>query len=488
MKEPKKKIEIVFYLIQRMSRAEKRYFKLYNQIYKGKDTAFVKLFNLLNEMKEYDADKVKVFWKKEKIQRKSVCVAYLLDKVTETMYSVGNNELLTIKNLIQPHLNAFHVYYRLQLFKLAYNELSKAEQIADKYEVSNVLFEIYELKYHMIGVTNFNEKICESEVTIKNKCSRSLKKFVHNENLIRILFKIYKADETNLETAYQELITYERYYDEFSVLCKMHFNACHNQYHYKKNSTQGIVFMERNIKLFEDYPHFISHQLNDYLACWHNRLITGLDEEHIDLTLKYYERHRSLPQKHKEIFDNLPINSEISYRLSGLQFGVSYAIRYGQYDEIEQINQKVKQIFEKEYTFSIYSDNVQSLLLRFAYCNLLIKNYSEGEYWTDKLLNISYLNPLIAEEAQVLKLLFTYEKCNESLLISNIRRLERQWKITPPVSPNVLHILKLLQKSLLKRQENNLPRLFKIAYENACQLENTKDCYIFFSRWIALKI
>jgi len=72
MKMPKKKIEIVYYLIQRMSRTEKRYFKLYNQLYKGKDKDFIKLFDFLNKMPVYERNQVEEFFVKEKVTQKNI--------------------------------------------------------------------------------------------------------------------------------------------------------------------------------------------------------------------------------------------------------------------------------------------------------------------------------------------------------------------------------------------------------------------------------
>jgi len=93
MEKPKKKIEIAHYLIQRMSRTEKRHFKLYNQIYKGKNKDFIKLFDFLNNLKAYDAVVVEAFLAKKIVKQKNVCIAYLLNKVTETIYVIGNHEL-----------------------------------------------------------------------------------------------------------------------------------------------------------------------------------------------------------------------------------------------------------------------------------------------------------------------------------------------------------------------------------------------------------
>lgn len=55
------KVEIVFHLIKKMSRSDKRYFKLNNQNYK-KDKDFLKLFDYLNAQGELDLSALEKFF------------------------------------------------------------------------------------------------------------------------------------------------------------------------------------------------------------------------------------------------------------------------------------------------------------------------------------------------------------------------------------------------------------------------------------------
>jgi len=490
MKKPKKKIEIVYYLIRRMSRAEKRHFKLYNQIYKGKNKDFIKLFDFLNNMKVYDTAIVEAFWEKKNIKQKNVCITYLLNRVTETIYLIRSHELLTVKNLIQPHLNSFYVYDKMELLELAYKELDKAEQIANKYEEINMLFEIYELKRHVGEITNFNEEICEPKALFIKKRYIAFRKFIHRENLIRMLAKIYtgtfddKADEP-----YKELTTYGEYYNEFTVPDKMYFNVCNFYYLRRRELKKALTFLADTIELYEDNAHFIPYEIGSYFTFWHNMIISGVNSDYIDLALNYYKKYKKIPQKHKEIFDNLSINTKISYYMTAHLFEIKYVILFEKYDEIKQVIQSIKKTLKQYDTSDFRHEKFYSILLRASYCNLLIENYAESEHWLIRLLNFSYpIVQRVSDEMEILKLILIYEEDNKALLKSKVRSLDRKWKINLPISQNVLHMLELLKQTLLKRNKDKLPQVFKMSHKNALQIENNIDHYLPFSKWIALKM
>ncbi len=488
MEKPKKRIEVVYYLIQRMSRTEKRHFKMYNQIYKGKDKEFLKLFDFLNNLKKYNIVAIEAFWKKENIKQKGICTTYLLSKVLEAMYASGRHEMLTVKQLIQPHINNFHVYYKTQLLKLAYKELDKAEAIADKYEEIIELFKIYELKIYVGEIANFNKEICESNAVIARKRYDVLQKLIHQDRLAHIMGRMYleESDDKAATTAYEELTAYKKHYDEFTVSDKTNFNVCHFLYYIRRQEHEkAFAFLTFAIELCDDNPHLIPHQLNAYFAIWHNVMKVGLHPNCIDLALKYYEKYKELPQKHKKIFSNLPINVEMSYYSSLHFFEMSYAIIFEKYDKIEGFCRGIKNTLEC-YADSLLREVFYLTLLYASYANLLIKNYTESEYWLGRLLSRTHLlSPAILDQIEILKLLLLYEQGNQSLIISNIRSLSRKWKITHPTAPNVLDILDLLQTIQLKRNQNELPKLFKTTYENMREREKETHSFLPFSKWIA---
>ncbi len=490
MKKPKKKIEVLFYLIKRMSRTEKRHFKLHNQIYKGKNKDFVKLFDFLNNIKVYHGETVESFWDKNNIKRKNVSIAYLLDRITETIYSTGSHGLLTAKKMIEPHIKSFHVYLKMQLLELAYKELDKAEQIANKYEDIVILFEIYELKRHVIEITDYNEEICEPEAAISQKRSELLKKITHQENLIDILSNIYKGTPDTIDEAYSKLITYQKYYDELLIPDKINANICHFFYHYmKRNRSDASTFLINAIHLWEDNPHLIPNYISGYLTCWHNLLMILLRLKKEDLVLEYYEMFKKLPQKHREMFNDLPLNLEIGYYITLNLFDIKYMISTEKYKEVQRVTLEAKRIFERYSALIPTQDRYYLILVYASYANLLVQNYTESEHLLAQLQELPpLLNENINTEIEILKLLLLYETGNKSLVLSRTRSLHRKWKINLPTSQNVLHIIDLIRKLHLKTNQEKHSTLFKTVYEEALHIENTTSHFLPFSKWIAQKI
>jgi len=487
MNEPKTKIEITHYLIHRMSRMAKRHFKLHNQIYKGDDRNFVKLFDFLNAKKELNVKAVEAFFEKEHIKG-NACAAYLLEKVIKTTYETMEYRLLFTENLIQPHLNTFYVYCEMQLFDLAYKELDKAEEIALKYHNTNKLFKIYELKRDVVVATLYNEEICEPVAILSQKRTDTIQKLAHQQRLTTLLDNIFIG--IDLEEVYRELNAYECYYDQFMVSSKIHFNFIHSIYHHrKKNPKKALVFSTNCINLWDANPNLIAAESSDYFAIWTQLMVIALNHESIDIAQKHYERYKQLPQIHEKLFNELPEYIKIMYHMNIHLYTFIFILNFETYDKINDATNNIKKTLARYGSEVIENDILHSILFRTAYCNLLIENYNESDYWMNRLYEQQHLvKQVIIDESEILNLLLLYGRKYESLIVSRIKSLERKWKTTPPTSPNVLHMLKSLKKIRLKRNQKRLPQVFKEAHEDAIQIQKTYPCQLEFSKWIATKL
>lgn len=487
MHKPKTRIEITHYLIHRMSRVAKRHFKLNNQIYRGDDRNFVKLFDFLNAKKELDVIAIEAFFKKEHIKG-GACIAYLLEKVIKTIYETERYGLLFTDNLIQPHLNTFYVYCEMQLFYLAYKELDKAEEIALKYHDINKLLKIYELKREVVIATFYNEEICEPIAILSQKRTDAFQKLAHQQRLTTLLDRIYT--DIDLEEAYRELNAYEDYYDQFMVSSKIHFNFTHSIYHHrKKNPKKALIFSANCIKLWDAHPDLIVAQSSDYFAIWTQLMVVALNHESIDIAQKHYERYKQLPQIHEKLFNGLPKDMNIVYQMNTHLYTFIFILNFETYDKVNEATNNIKKTLARYGSAVIEDDVLHSILFRTAYCNLLIENYKESDYWMNRLFEHPHLvKQTIIEESEILNLLLLYARKYDSLLASRIKSLERKWKAAPPTSPNVLHMLKPLKKARLKSNQKRLPQVFKEAHEDAIRIQKTYSCQLEFSKWIATQL
>ena len=486
MNEPRNRTEIIYYLIHRMSRVEKRHFKLQNQVHGKEDKAFIKLFDLLNNMKVYDDDALEVFWETENVQHKGTCIAYLLSKVIEIMYSKGKQDTLYVKNLIEPHIKSFHVYYRIHLLKLAYKELDKAEKIANKYNYLVGLLRILKLKELVADITADSEDISEPISAVLEKLTKVSEKITHQLYLRELAEKVYNGNPSELNEVGKELLKYEKKYDELHPKDRINFNRILARFfHRKMNYERAFSFAILNLELWNDMPYLIQCEFYSYLVEWSNMIIAGTYID-IGIASKHHQKYKKLPQKYKEIFSKTSTNVKIYYYMVSHLFDVICILHSEKYYEIEGVNKEVKETLRQYSPAHLKQTHFYYVLSRIFYVNILAKYYTESEYWLNQILDSSLpIIPRILEEIQICKLLINYEQNNQSLLISSIKSLERKWKISPPSSPNVLHVLKLLKKIQLKSNESNLPKLFEATYEEALQIEKNTNNRMPFSKWIA---
>jgi len=132
-------------------------------------------------------------------------------------------------------------------------------------------------------------EVFESYTSTIQKSHLILQKLTHQENLFAVTDKILHSASDDIKEAYEELMAYGKYYDEFTVLGKVNFKTSYYFYYRrKKEHRKAFVCLTQAIQLFEEHPHFISHQLVAYLSLWHNAMIISIHSNCINMALEYY--------------------------------------------------------------------------------------------------------------------------------------------------------------------------------------------------------
>lgn len=490
MKKPKKKIEIIFYLIQRMSRTEKRHFKLHNQLYKGKHKDFIKLFDFLNALDNYDAKKINDFFVKQKVPQKNICISYLLTKIIDSLY----DEILYLtspgKEIIAVPMRAYRAYFKMELIELAWEELIKAERLANEYNMYGELYQIHQIQREISSVMNLNKDIAISRVQTSLKQIALVEKMRIREDLAYIssIFMTHPFDSSEFKDAHTRLLSHN--YDDLSTEDKKIFN---NIYYWYFSSTQNqkeaVKCTLRLLELYHEDGHPMISATQGYLIIWNNLLMSSLQCSDMAASQSYYEEYKLLSQKHKPLFDSLPDALIANYHLNGCLYEISCVIITKEYENIAYIDEKTITTLNKFPTSRSRSIAVIALLLRLAFGFILIRDFNRVEFWVNKLFDLPELSRSnLVEEAEILKLVLYYETEAFTLLQSHIRSLKRKWGENPPKSKNVLFLLELSHQIHLKQNRKKLPQIWKTAHNKILKIEAETTPKVLFSRWIEQKL
>jgi len=492
MKNPKKKIEIIFYLIKRMSRTQKRHFKLSNQAYKGTDKDFMKLFDFINKLPSYDIEKIGRFFIEKKIKNKNLCIGYLLTKLVECIDDGTLNNIVGSKQqIIITRMKTLRTYIKMNLNDLAYKELLAIEQIAQQYSLYPFLHQIYEMWGGMIFSTYSGEQRREQRALLRSKYLKLLEesRVYEDAKYAMDIFMHAPTDSQQFEDTYQLLIPYKKYnFSPWGKIVYYHVLYWHSEKIGARKPASEYCW--KVITTYHQYPDFISIDFGGYIINWNNFLLIVIQIEDNETIEKYLEEYRLLPQRFSKIFSTLEDTLKAAYELVGHRCEVAYVIDSEQYAHIEKVSKNTLKTLET-YTTPININPASTIPAKGLFMNLiygfiLLGNMQEAQYWLDKISDLFKRiehSPNIA----ILELIILYEEASFILLQSRIRSLKRKWK--KEKHPEVVMLMLNLLDSLLKKQnQKKLPEIYKAAHQKVLKIEQGNSFYIFYSKWIAKKM
>ena len=156
----------LFQLIKSLSKAEKRYFKIYVlRLKTGKDAKYLKLFDLIDKQKEFDEKLILAKEKKIKPSQLSNLKANLYKQILKSLRNNIASEDLNMS--IREQLDYSKILYNKCLYDQCFKMIEKTRSMAEKYERPAVLFDIIEFEKNLVGnfiKVNIQEKVTELTV------------------------------------------------------------------------------------------------------------------------------------------------------------------------------------------------------------------------------------------------------------------------------------------------------------------------------------
>ncbi|MCB0401117.1 MAG: hypothetical protein KDD41_03475 [Flavobacteriales bacterium] len=152
--------ELLFELIQSLSKSEKRYFKVFTSVHKESNN-YVKLFDAIQAQKEYDEEALlKKFKNEDFVRQFSVAKNYLM---TLVLKSLSNHHLKARKSIeLNEYLSEIEILFWKGLYKLAHKRVKQAKKIASSHDMLHYLLLINHWERRI--VENLGLKIDQHEV------------------------------------------------------------------------------------------------------------------------------------------------------------------------------------------------------------------------------------------------------------------------------------------------------------------------------------
>lgn len=460
----------LYRLVKSMSKAEKRYFKVFSSRHIiGDSNNYQLLFTAIDAMNEYDEEKLlKKLKGKTLVSRFSISKNRLYNALLKSLDSFHSNS--SVNAQLQRQLHAIEILYNKSLYDQCMKLLQSAEKMAVKHEKLTILAEIHRWEKRILekdnyeGVTEQNrlEKIIREDQALTNK----LQSFNELWNLkSKIFTQLYKHGKVRSESETQEL---KKIIDEAAAMFKgkpegteniYMLNHLYSAYYFSlADYGQCYPYLLENLKLIDKKSHLFIEEPNVYLSVLTNAIYVGMRLGKWTEAKSHMDKLNKLPQKLA-----LQLNEDLEFRLFSLTKSTELTL-YTQSGDFERGLELVPSI---EVGLLKYDDMLSSVRKAHFYFNLAVvhfglENYKESLKWLNQLLNNIEIDKTqdIHCIAQLLNLVVHLELGNKELLPYALRSTQRFLETRNKAYDFENIMLQFVNESLKKRQDKSVHELF----------------------------
>lgn len=322
----------LFILIKSLSKAEKRYFKLYSKI-QGGDKVYMSLFDMM-ESNASESEIYEIFRQSHDGKSYEMAVKHLYKTILDCLVLLREKQ--DMQTQVFNHISKAAIMFEREMTNEAFTELNKAKSIATKYEYDSLLLLIRrtELKYlHTINFRGIDEK----KLVNKQMKINEIMKYMRSVNLHTQLYDIMKL----------------RFIHEGHVRSEK-----------QKERYNDLILNELNIIANSSYKGFESDKLHLLFQSAY-----FLNTGNYNSALRYYQRLMSLFEENKHMILNPPI-----YYFNAISGILDSLLSAELYSEMPFFINKLRNFIGKGYS-SEFELNVHAHIYLYEYARL----FSDGD-------------------------------------------------------------------------------------------------------------
>lgn len=422
------KIDQIILLIQSLSKAEKRYIRLYTNLQSG-DKNYMLIYNYASE--GLSAEQIYAKFSEE-VNEKSFEMAakHLYQVLLDCLVQLRDKQ--DIQTSIFNYITKSNILFERELYDNAFSELEKARKLASMYEKDLLLLLIgrTELKYmRTIHFNGINEKILvnkQMQINDTMKYTRNINQHLQLYDILkhRIAYRGYarsnkqKEDLNDLVLSELNLIA-NHSYKGFEAR-KLHLLFQATYYLNAGNYKSAIRFYKELIALFEANRHLILNPPIYYLSA----IEGALDSLHIT---GLYQEMPFFISKLKDISNgNYPTEFVVEVQAHIHLYELSGILNTGKFDKAELYATEYNDFLSKKATIAGPETQVK-LYLQAAILHLCLGNISKARKSMKKILESgkSFHTLPSYKTARLINLVIQAESGNYDFFLNEINSIKR---------------------------------------------------------------
>lgn len=419
-------------LIKAMTKSEKRYFSLSaSRLHSIEGKKFVQLFSFIDKRKKFDEKKFLRLHKHIQPVQLYNLKAHLQKQLLNSLllFHASHNIDLQIRNLISQS----QVLYNKSLYDSCVKLLDRARKMAVANDRSMLLLEITELEKTAIlhTVAENNEARVNKIISETNTVSKSIRNINTFSNLaarlnafyVKVGFSRTKADFENVKKFFfsglpvyneKKLSFHEKLYLYLSFV---------SYYSFVQDFRKSHLFAKKWVKLFDENPEMIRHQLELYIKGINHLLVS---QNKLFLFSEFEETYKKLLRVH-----SIP-KIQLTENIQLLLFKYKYMHKINHYFMMGDFTSGTKIISVAENELDRFARRMDKHYVLLFYYKVACLYFGSGNFnkavvWLNKIINSKDvdLREDILSFARILNLISHFELGNFDLMESLIRSTYR---------------------------------------------------------------
>lgn len=489
----------LYQLIKSLTKAEKRNFKLYaNRINPQGDVKFIKLFDVIDQLGDYDE---KIILQKAdtiKASQLSNTKGHLYKQILKSLRLTHINHSDDIE--IRENIDYAKVLYEKGLYKQSLRVLDKAKQKAQSSEENMLRLEIVDFEKLIEGqyITRSMENRAEQLTSESSKLVRIISREQELSNMALSLYGLYlKVGCVRNEKEFQDVSKYfykhipDYKESELTFFERLGLYQCYVWYNYIiQDFIRCYKYAQSWVELFKDNPDMIERKPDLYVKGLHNLLAALFNIQHYS---KFEIVLKELEGLSQDGLKNKSDNTEILVFIYSYNNRINKHFMEGTFTEgLSLIPEITKRMEDLRYKM----DHHRVLLF---YYKIACLYFGHG----DNQMAIRYLNEIINFKdvqlredihgfARILSLIAHYELGNTDLLEYHIKSVFRHLVKKDNLQKVQKEIIKFLRRvpmmkpELMKTEFLNLKlRLVDISNDH---YEKRAFLYLDIISWLESKV
>lgn len=478
-----KSTDDLFQLVKSMSKSEKGYFKKYASRHTiGEKNSYIKLFDAIDELENYDETVIKQKFKGEKFAEKLYSIKnYLFNLILKSLSSYHSEKFVVSKlHMMMIELN---VLFEKGLYKQFRTLLNKAINLASENDKPFYLALLYNKAMTSIATDYYSSSDFDFE-KLKRDSLNNLKQVTLNEEY-HVLYNEMFFFSKNTGTVRNEsdlkklnaiisnpLLKDETLAETFDAKFKL-YNILGHYYRIINDNENWLRYRKNLVKLMESDKKYIRENPRSYVLALNNYLhacVSTNSYDDFNGSLKKLKQFTKQFENKKEYID---IQSRVFMLVSDLE--LNYAIKNLKLSSLDDIRTEIEKGFKK-FDEIINENRRVNLYNRLAYACFLLKDYKKSIDYINKIMNAA--NPRLEPEqhsfARLRALIVHFEAGNYALLEYTVKSTKRYLQKTNRIFKFEKLILDFIIKALNYRNDNERTELYENLLLDVNKISNDK--------------